>query len=316
MKNCLTWLATISGLIISTHLANGMDLPLDIDSSLPPNLSPSGRIYNLESSRDSQSFQWIKSQETPDRNKSYMPIEVPEKYNFIQDIPYIHDQGKLGSCTAQAITLSMEYLIKKTAPKKYRPLSPLFVYYNERAINGSITKDDGAIIADGIVAVCQYGACGEDKWSYKDDKIKFKKRPYSDAFIDAQNYMVLDDISHSNIPQDLQSLKQTLAQGFPIIFGINVYSSFESPHVNRTGKVPMPMNGENRLGGHAMTLVGYNDIKKIFYFANSWGTEWGKKGFGSIPYDYIMNKKLTDPDDFWKIESVGRKKKKNVAYTM
>ena len=40
---------------------------------------------------------------------------------------------------------------------------------------------------------------------------------------------------------------------------------------------------DESLGGHAFILVGYNRIG--FLVQNSWGTDWGDKGFATLPYD-------------------------------
>jgi C1A family cysteine protease len=40
-------------------------------------------------------------------------------------------------------------------------------------------------------------------------------------------------------------------------------------------------------GGHAVLVVGYDDKKKRFRFQNSWGTDWGARGFGYFTYDYM-----------------------------
>ncbi|MGH4026195.1 MAG: hypothetical protein ACRDRV_16600 [Pseudonocardiaceae bacterium] len=42
------------------------------------------------------------------------------------------------------------------------------------------------------------------------------------------------------------------------------------------------------LGGHAFALVGYNEVG--FLVQNSWGPEWGKGGFATLPYeDWLEN---------------------------
>ena len=38
-------------------------------------------------------------------------------------------------------------------------------------------------------------------------------------------------------------------------------------------------------GGHAVTIVGYDDDKKEFKIQNSWGTRWGKNGYTTLKYD-------------------------------
>jgi C1A family cysteine protease len=45
--------------------------------------------------------------------------------------------------------------------------------------------------------------------------------------------------------------------------------------------------------------VGYDDAAKRFTVRNSWGADWGMKGYFTIPYDYLDNRNLSD--DFWTI---------------
>lgn len=86
------------------------------------------------------------------------------------------------------------------------------------------------------------------------------------------------------------------------MFGFTVYQSFESAQVARTGKVPLPSMGESVLGGHATMAVGYSDADQRFIVQNSWGRDWGDKGYFHMPYSY-----LTDADlaaDMWTVRLV------------
>ncbi|MBP9680511.1 MAG: C1 family peptidase [Bacteriovorax sp.] len=40
-------------------------------------------------------------------------------------------------------------------------------------------------------------------------------------------------------------------------------------------------------GGHAVILTGYDLSKRVFYFKNSWGEEWGDKGYGTVPFETV-----------------------------
>ena len=69
--------------------------------------------------------------------------------------------------------------------------------------------------------------------------------------------------------------------------------------MSRTGRVPMPGPNEALLGGHAVLAVGYDDAAGVFLIRNSWGSSWGQRGYGAMPYAYLADGNLSD--DFWTI---------------
>ena len=98
-------------------------------------------------------------------------------------------------------------------------------------------------------------------------------------------------------------MKQSLLNGYPFVFGFNVYESFESDNVTKTGVVPMPdVNKEKLLGGHAVMAVSFDDNLRVIGCRNSWGDKWGDEGYFYLPYDYILDANLAS--DFWIITSV------------
>ena len=88
----------------------------------------------------------------------------------------------------------------------------------------------------------------------------------------------------------------------PIVFGITVYESFESPEVARTGHVPMPSKKEKVLGGHALLIVGFKDDTSEFIVRNSWSASFGDAGYIYLPYAYVASKDLAQ--DFWVVRRV------------
>ena len=84
---------------------------------------------------------------------------LPPRVDLRKDCPPIYNQGKLGSCTAHAIGAAIEFdQMKQQWPEIFIP-SRLFIYYNERVMEGTINSDNGAQIRDGIKSVAKQGAC-------------------------------------------------------------------------------------------------------------------------------------------------------------
>src|SRR5208283_4151226 len=195
--------------------------------------------------------------------------------------PTVYDQGELGSCTANAIGAAMEFERLKQSLQDFMP-SRLFIYYNERVIEGTVASDSGAQIRDGIKTVASQGVCPETEWPY--DIAQFATEPgpqcYADAITDKA-------VLYQRLSHNLDQMKGCLASGYPFVFGFTVYESFESASVARTGHASLPKSGERAIGGHAVAGVGYDDSKQWFIVRNSWGPNWGMKGCFTLPYAYV-----------------------------
>ena len=92
--------------------------------------------------------------------------------------PPIFDQGPLGSCTGNGIAGELEAQALAQG-LKLQTMSRLFIYYNERDMEGTTDQDAGADIRDGIKSVNQTGACFESEWPY--DISKFTQKPPAKA---------------------------------------------------------------------------------------------------------------------------------------
>lgn len=221
---------------------------------------------------------------------------LPKKADLRAKCPPVYDQGQLGSCTANGIGAAVEFDQKLEGKKAYVP-SRLFIYYNERAIEGTTGQDSGAQIRDGIKSVATLGAPPETLWPY--DIARFTVKPPVSAYKAAKKDLVT---IYSRVAQDLTQMQGCLAEGFPFVFGITVYDSFESPAVAKSGIVPMPTTAETVVGGHCMLAVGYDDSERMFVVRNSWGTSWGLKGYCKMPFEYFLTPHLAS--DFWTVRSV------------
>jgi C1A family cysteine protease len=256
-----------------------------------------------------QRFGWVK--DTPDPRDllfTASPVvaakPLPKSADLRPGCPPVYDQGQVGSCTANSIAGAFEFSQKKQMLTDFMP-SRLFIYYNERAMEGTIGQDAGAQIRDGIKSVVKQGVPPESDWPYSENLSVVTSKPNSQAYTDALQHTVISyhRISSRTSAAFLTLMKACLADGYPFAFGFTVYSAFEGPEVAKTGILKMPnKKKEEVVGGHAVLAVGYDDKKKAILVRNSWGASWGLKGYFWMPYAYISDPKLAS--DFWTIRGV------------
>lgn len=238
-----------------------------------------------------------------------IPLTLPARVDLRTSgfMPECYDQGELGSCTANAIAGSVQFLDRKEKLADFMP-SRLFIYYNERAMEGTIGQDAGAMIHDGVKSVATVGVCSSAIWPYANYAKTFTLKPSDAAYKQAAQHEALQYMSVANT--DLAQMKSCLAAGYPIIIGFTVYSGFESAQVASTGVLNMPGSREQVMGGHAILIVGYDDATRRFIVRNSWGISWGQglpkqaRGYFTVPYDYFTSAELAD--DAWTIRQVGK----------
>jgi len=237
---------------------------------------------------------------SPDLRKWFSPIE---------------DQRRLGSCTAQAGVGIVEYF-QRRAFSKHIDGSRLFVYKATRNLM-QVTGDTGAFCRDTMEALVLCGVPAEKYWPYTDADPAFDEEPPSFVYSVADNYEALRYFCHdplgSNMPGDkvLESVKAYLRKGIPSMFGFWGFPSFDS--TSEVGCIPYPCPDERAIWGHAIVAAGYDDEKKItntrckvttkgaLLIRNSWGTGWGDKGYGWLPYEYVKSKLAID---FWSLLSM------------
>lgn len=260
--------------------------------------------YKFQDHTQSKSYKWLLKKGVQTFTFSQerdLNANLPTSADLSSFCPDVYDQGQLGSCTANAIGAAMETSqIREKQSSHFTP-SRLFIYYNERVIEGTVLQDAGAMISDGLKTVSKQGACPETQWTYSDGKAKFRVKPPKKCYKSALNTVVLDQVTA--LAPDLETLKTVLSQNIPFVFGIQVYSSMMTNDVAKSGVVPMPTASDSIAGGHALLMVGYDDAKQAFKFRNSWSNQWGQKGYGWIPYEYITNPNLSQ--EFFAIDKVG-----------
>jgi C1A family cysteine protease len=221
-----------------------------------------------------------------------------------------YDQGRIGSCTANAIAGAIQFDRARGHQAPDFTPSRLDIYYYERLIEHSVPSDSGAQIRDGMKVVSARGAPPESEWPYDDtpadpdtqlfpSSSRATKPPPPGVSGDALKYKV---VSYSRLSQNLAQLKGCLAEGFPVVFGFTVYDSMWDAGGQPKTSVPIPTASDNVVGGHAVLAVGYDDATARFTCRNSWGTNVQDHGYFYLPYAYVTDPQLAS--DFWTVRAV------------
>ena len=212
--------------------------------------------------------------------------------------PPVFNQGQLNSCTANAASAALYFDMDKQGLTDIFIPSRLFIYYNERALEGSIDNNAAVSMHDCIKTISRTGVCKADAWPY--DANKYQDKPPQSTYDFAKGHKA---IKYHKISANLSHLKACLKDGYPFIFGFKIYPGFESSAARASGIVPMPKAGEKSIGGHAVVAVGYNDSTEQILIRNSWGADWGQGGYGYMPYEYFTSSKDL-AFDYWVLRKV------------
>lgn len=240
---------------------------------------------------------------------------IPSSITLVEHFSSIDNQGKIGSCTAHAAMGIVEYFQRK-AFGKHMEGSRRFVYKVTRNLMQE-TGDTGGYLRSAMGALVMFGVPDERYFPYTDDLSVIDEEPSSFVYGMADNFEALEYFCHDPLgaqktgPEVLDSIKRYIAAGIPSMFGFYGFPSFTNTDVK--GGIPFPGNREKAQWGHAIVACGYDDNKIIkntqygnstkgaLQIRNSWGREWGDKGYGWIPYEYVITKLA---NDFWSLISM------------
>ena len=225
-------------------------------------------------------------------------VSIPTSMDLRGWCAPIESQGALGSCTGNAGVGLVEYY-ERRAFGRHIDASRLFLYKATRNLL-HWTGDTGAFLRTTMAAMVLFGVPPEEYWPYI--IADFDKEPSSFCYAFAEDYQAIQYFRFDPpaTPKDLllKRIKSFLTAGLPSMFGFTVFSSIEQARDD--GKIPYPCRGERILGGHAVVAVGFNDETKIknttcgvettgaLLVRNSWGIGWGDKGYGWLPYEYVL----------------------------
>lgn len=227
------------------------------------------------------------------RYRYEVPLALPDYVNLKDKFPHKpYDQKQLGSCTANAWAGVLAFEMFNSNNSQEIMPSRLFIYYNERNIENTVSMDFGAMLRTGAKVVAGLGFPDEKYWPYDDrDPGVFQKEPGGDVYSHAL-------IHKGGIYRSLMTntdIMSCLASGHPLVAGISVYQSFEEGY--EKGYIDVPNQMERLLGGHAVVICGYDKNASQFLVRNSWGVTGALGGYFWTSFAYIS----MFGDDFWTI---------------
>ncbi|CAF3547482.1 unnamed protein product [Rotaria socialis] len=222
----------------------------------------------------------------------YSADQLPSSVDLRSDMTPVEDQSQIGSCDHKSFiwpnlffTGAYEYITKKSDGNDIA-VSRLFIYYNGHAkANPATITDSGCTMTDGIEGLEEFGVRLESVWPYDISQVNTK--PSEEAYQDAAGHTITDALQ---VGINLNEMKSCLAQGLPFAFGLVLFKLFAKASAN--GIVPYPGLTDiiqRSIGGHALLAVGYSDTSNSFIVRNSWGEDWGDKGYCYIPYKYMTH---------------------------
>jgi C1A family cysteine protease len=232
--------------------------------------------------------------EDPDAEPvSFAPL--PGQVDQRSHMPPVRNQRRRGTCVAHACVAVREFLLGEQSTGG--DFSEQFLYWRCKEVDGR-PSSSGTWIRVGMERLQEDGVCVEEVWPYNPDPIPGKEGqgpPPPGAKEAAQRYTIGD--APKLQARWVTSLRETLAGGKLIAFGVPVYTYWLREPVRSSGDIRMPLSSDHKEGGHAMCMVGYEDDPDVpgggfFIVRNSWGTTWGSNsalepGYCRIPYDYM-----------------------------
>lgn len=198
--------------------------------------------------------------------------------NGVNWVGPVLDQGQCGSCVTFAAVATLETQYSITNGQTW--LHPTFSTQTLLSCGGS-TCDSGWLPDSATSYLQKNGIPDEACLAYTSGIAGVDVACGSQCSDSAARST---KITSSNMPgSTVEEVKAALLKG-PLITTLQVYADFES---YSTGVYKHVDDGNGPEGGHAVSLIGYDDSKHAWLIRNSWNTAWGESGFGWIDYDDI-----------------------------
>ena len=201
-------------------------------------------------------------------------IWLPPSYSIKSKFPPVYFQH-YGDCTANAVLGCDDYLFHGN-PEKWVP-STVFTYYNSKAHDHDLKEDDGSNVETALKMVKKFGACSAKVWP---NTMPWNEKPSILAY---ENGLKGKEVKKWYELKNLKQLKQALVAGYPVAAAVAwCFKNYDEQYVMNT---PTQKEADNALSGHAIVIVGYNDMTQLIEFRNSWSDQWANEGYAYFTYE-------------------------------
>jgi C1A family cysteine protease len=240
-------------------------------------------VHTLEAKATDAAGNWTSSSITVSNNTTviYDPASSPGQFSLAT--PAIEPQGSEGSCVAFAAgyaTRSIEQYYK-TNSSSFSYASNLFspeFLYNQTKVNTDCNSGSSYLTV--LEFLKTNGVCTWETMPYSYNN-GCSLLPTASQSSEAANFTIS---SYAGVyTNDITAIKSLLLSNHPVMIGIFPDNSF----FNATPDFVWRSYSGSQYGGHAVTIVGYDDARNAFKIINSWGTTWGDNGYSWIDYNFL-----------------------------
>lgn len=213
-------------------------------------------------------------------------VDLPVAISLKDYCPVPGNQGPIGSCVSWATGYGA-YTIEAAIQNKWTnkseitaaAFSALFIYNNTK-VGGC---GDGSRINDAAEFLQTTGDVYFSDFNPGDCNTMPNPDLISKAMdFKIKDYSTLFSYNETDNQEKINKVKESLNQKHPVVIGMNVTDGFMNARGVETWD---PSISPSYVGGHAMCIIGYDDTKEAFELLNSWGQDWGSKGFIWVKYD-------------------------------
>lgn len=212
--------------------------------------------------------------------KASAPV-TPHTVSYRDKMMPIRNQGQESTCVAFSSTALKEYydnLQRHTTGY----FSPRFMYTECKKIDG-IPNLDGTYPRTAMQILNTLGVAPESDWPYNLGK---NSQPKSqNIYADAKPQLIK---GYARLATVNDMIAQLMLAG-PFIAGVWVTDGWYTDKCVRTGVIDAKVRRNNKSGGHAICVMGYNAEKNMFEIRNSWGTRYGDQGYNWVVANWMKD---------------------------